>query len=69
VLAAAATTTTVFTVYVCSVGRTGDVYKGEFRGNQMSGAGTYKHADGERYTGEWRAGMKHGTGTYLFASA
>ena len=47
---------------------TGDVYKGMFIKNEMSGVGTYTYADREQYSGSWLSGMKHGHGTMHYSS-
>ena len=40
-------------------------YRGEWRGGERHGAGTFFYADGSLYEGEWVCGEKHGEGVYV----
>jgi hypothetical protein len=42
----------------------GGKYRGELRGGQRDGQGTYWYANGDIYEGAWKDGQKHGWGVY-----
>ena len=47
---------------------TGDVYDGQWKGNQKSGKGTYTWKNGDKYEGEWLDDKMNGHGTYNYAN-
>lgn len=46
----------------------GDIYKGQFKNDEMHGFGIMSYANGDTYKGKWVNGQRHGEGTMTYAN-
>lgn len=54
---------------VCTYGKDGDKYLGEYKDNEMDGYGVYAWKRGTVYRGEWKESMMHGCGVKVVKQA